>query len=419
MRTIELVVPDERCTDAWWERCTPVQRADALDAISNIIVSVSNDSTDTGKEILALKQRLAGATDATHAAAKAVGDHLETVWTRRLDEKERVIELLRAQCDSFRNLAEQTKSACEAQQQMVNSMRQQATPPCTAQQLGGIAELEVEQLIVETLVCDVKDVSHETGRGDRHVSSSDGLELMVEIKNVERLHSKNDIEKFRRDVYEGVTAQRINAALMISLKSSSIPNVGGACSVQFMQSDRGRIPVIMVATNSRIAIQLALRAISQLQLIAEKEMRANGATVPAQLEVLENERVQVQKLLPNLLKFVHDSDHYVESRIEMLQRLLDDALNERARVKESLYMSVRLQQAISWVEATQGETDTDLAVSILLKWFARKGEFPKTSELTMSQRTAVKNAGGMKSVVDIAKKRQREEGDRDATTAQL
>lgn len=408
MRRIELVVPEQRCTDAWWESLEPDRLADILEAIGPIVAR-STGVDDSALEIHSLRQRLVGATDATHAAAKAVGEHLETVWTRRMDEKDRVIEMLQAQCDSFKTVAEQAKVACEAQQQMASAIQHAATstPQFTAQQSGGIAEKEIEQLVAETLVCDVEDVSHQTGRGDRFVTTPDGLKLMLEVKNTERLHSKHDIEKFKRDVYDGITSQRINAALMVSLKSNSIPNVAGACSVTFVTTEHGRIPVVMLASNSRIAIQLSLRAISELQTVCDKEARARGGAVPAQLEALEAERAMVQKSLPTFLKFVRESDHHIETRIEMLTRLLDDAVDERAKMKEVLYHSVRLQQNISWVDATQSEADTDLAIGIVLKWFERKGEFPKSSEMTQSQRTAIKNAGGVKVVVEMARKKQR------------
>lgn len=407
MRRIELLVPEQRCQDSWWESCEPDRLADILEAIGPLVGrSVGADEAEL--EIQTLRSRLAGASEATHTAAKAVGDHLEMIWTRRMEEKDRVIDMLQTQCDSFKTVAEQAKAACEAQQQMAHAIQTAAAAPqFTAQQAGGLAEKEVEQLVAETLACDVEDVSHMTGRGDRLVTTLDGLKLMLEVKNAERLHSKHDIEKFKRDVYDNVKNQRINAALMLSLKSNSIPNVGGACSVTFIADEQGRVPIVMLASNSRIAIQLSIRAIAELQSVCEKEVRARGGAVPVQLEALEAERALVQSSLPKLLNFVRENDHHVETRIEMLQRLVDDAMDERARIREALFHSIKLQQNISWVDASQGEVDTELAVGIVLKWFERKGDFPKSSEMTQSQRTAIKNAGGVKAVVEMARKKQR------------
>lgn len=408
MKTIQIEVPDHRCVSQWWLDCSPERMADVLEGIAPIVMRENEGDAASKLEIQLLRQRLAGVSDVTNAAAKAVEEHLETVWTRRIKEKDQLIEMLQVQCDSFKTVAEQAKKACEAQQHMATCLRQQhAAPQFTAQQAGSMAETEIEQLIAETLACEVQDVSHETGRGDRLVTTPDGLQLMVEIKNTERLHSKHDIEKFKRDAYEGASHQKINAALLISLKSNSIPNVGGGCTVTFITTEQGRMPMVMLASNSRIAIQLSLRAIAELRNVCDKELRARGGAVPVQLDVLEAERALVQKTLPKLLQFVRETDHRIETRIEMLQQLLDDALNERACARDTSYHCTKMQQNISWLDLSLADSDHDMAVGVVLKWFERKGEFPKSSEMTMSQRAVVKNAGGIKTVVEAARKKQR------------
>ena len=414
MRTIRLNIPDNRCTDEWWNRCSEESLAIALESIGTILSM--NGQMDTAEQIKQLQQQLEGANYAAQSAAHATNQRIEEMWTQRLQEKEQMVALLQGQCANFKMMLEQAHNACEAQQKnterLVSSIQVHNTAPqCTAQQLGGIAESEIEQLIVDTLICEVQDTSHQSGYGDRFITTPDGLRLMLECKNVERLHSKQDIEKFRRDVYNGIQSQRINAALLISLKTTSIPNISGACSVQFMNGEHGRVPVVMLASNSKIAIQLAAHAVAQLQLIADKETLARGGTIPFELEALEKERDSLQKTLPLVFKCIHENESHIESRIEMLQRLLDDANTERTRHKEVVYQIMKIQQTVSWIGASQEENDQDLAISIVLKWFERKQEFPKTSEMTIPQRTAIRNAGGLKTVIDLAKKRQRITGD--------
>ena len=67
-----------------------------------------------------------------------------------------------------------------------------------------------------------------------------------------------------------------------------------------------------------------------------------------------------------------------------------------------------MRQSIPWLGQDDGH-DLDFAISIVSQWHQRKGEYPKTSEMTQPQRNAIKNAGGLKTVVDAAKKRQRTE----------
>lgn len=411
MDVLSISVPKGRCADDWWSRCPPATVAAVLEAVGSLI-SVDGDSR---VQIELLKERLQGANEAAQCAAREASARIEEVWTRRSEEKDQVIFALREQCAGFKTMADQAQAACETQQRLADSLAQtlergsHASTTTSAQELGGIAENDVENIVADTLACEIADVSHIAGHGDRFITTPNGLKLLLEVKNVERLHSKHDIEKFRNDVYNGIQSQRINAALLVSLKTSSIPNVSGSCSVTFLQSDAGRIPVMLLSSRSKATIQLALHAIEQLQSLASKEAKARGGgTIPSQLEALERERQILQRSLPIVLKFVSESDTAVESRIEMLQRLLDDATAERTRQKEVNYQLLKLKQGVSWIGASQETSDIDKAVNLILDWHERRGEFPKTSEMTLPQRAAIKTAGGLKHVTDMARKRQRE-----------
>lgn len=417
VRTITVTIPDHRCTDEWWMRHTEETVADAIEMIGSLL-GRNSDNSDASKRIVELQQRLEGANAAAQSAASAISERLEESWVRRSAEKDEMISFLQQQCINLKDMIEQGQKASDTHQKnaehIINALKEQTNAskmqPCTIAQVGGIAENEVEQLLVETLACDVEDTSHQTGMGDRFVTTPNGLKLMLEVKNTERLHSKHDIEKFKRDVYEGVETQRINAALLLSLRSNSIPNVGGTCNVYFMSGKAGRVPVVMLSSNSRTAIQLSIHAIEQLQMIAEREMSACGSSnVPLQLETLEKERNLLMKTLPPIFQFIHENDTTIESRIDMLQRLLQDAESERSRQKEIAYQLLKLKQTVAWVGASQETSEQDIALSIVLKWFERKNEYPKTSEMTPPQRIAIKNAGGLKRIIDIAKKRKMEE----------
>jgi hypothetical protein len=338
---------------------------------------------------------------------------VEALFAQQIEEKDRVIALLKEQCESLRTMFDQVKANSETQhrvtEQMVETLRHNTTAQkstLSAQEMGGVAEDDVEQLIVETLACEVEDVSHGGGCGDRIVTTPDGMRLMLEVKNVERLHSKNDMEKFKRDVYNNAENHRINAALLVSLKTSALPNISGPCSVSFMNTPHARVPVVMLSSNMRTAIQLALHGINQLQCISEKESRARGRA-PVEMDALETERTELQRVLPGVCRHIHEMESHLESRIELLQRLLDDALTERSKHKEIMYQVLKLQSSVSWLAASQEGHDLDFAVNIVCAMQTRLGEYPKTAQMTQPQRQAIKAAGGLKTVIDAVKKRQR------------
>ncbi len=403
MRTIILNVPDGRCVDEWWTRCTDTAVADTIESIGSLFGTTG----DAVEQIKQLQQRVDSAGDAANMAVRAATLQIERIWQERMKEKDTAMAILQEQFGTLKNMLETQQKNADA---IAKSLQANPLAMTTPQERGELAEDEVERIVVETIACEVEDVSHKTGCGDRFITTPDGLKLMMEVKNVERLHSKHDMEKFKNDVFNGVKAQRINAAVMISLRTASLPNVSGSCSVSFFHGETGRVPVLILSSNSKPAIQLAIHAIAQLQVIAEKENLARGGgSIPIQLETLEKERGLLQKHLPAIIKYASENDTAVESRIEMLQRLLEEAVSDRTRQKDIMFTLLKLQQGISWIGVSQESADIDIAVSIVLKWYERKNEFPKTSEMTMPQRLAIKNAGGLKAVTDMARKRQRSE----------
>ena len=417
LRVVALRVPKSRCPTEWWRDMDPQRIATCLEAIGEMLGSTTAPTGAGGDDaqVRRLTDKLEGATEASQAAARAAAYELEAVYRQRIEEKDNVVRTLHQQCDTMRVALEQTRSIYDAHQrsaeQVAHLIEQQR--PCTAQTMGAVAEAEVEQLIADTLVCETEDTSHTSGAGDRHVATPDGMHMMLEVKNVERLHSKHDIEKFKRDVHAGIESDRINAALLVSLRTTAIPNVGpGACHIEFVTNRRARVPVVMLASNSRSTIQLAVHAVHKLQQVAHKEFVARGGeAVPEQLEQFQREREVLQQTLPDVLRNVIDRDALIDSRIESLQKMLDEAQVERTRQKEVLYQITRLQNAVPWIDCGSETAKSDVAVDIVLKWHERKHEFPKTSEMTASQRALVKQAGGLKHVIDAARKRQRVDGE--------
>ena len=410
MPTIQMQIPDDRHVYAWWEQCSEAQVADALDAIGTLYTVIQ--SQDAAHEIRRLQNRLEGASEATAIVAKTTSESVASMYAQQMDEKNRVIALLTEQCTALRSMFDNYKANSETQhritEQVMDTLKSQQRTTISAQQMGSVAEDEVEQLVIETLACEVENTSHAGGCGDRLVTTPDGMQLMLEVKNVERLHSKHDIDKFKKDIYANAEKQTINAALLISLKTTALPNISGPCSVWFMNTPHARIPVVMLSCNTRTAIQLALHGVSQLQSLAAKESMARGRA-PLEMDTLEAERTQLQRVLPMICRHIHETESQLESRIELLQRLMDDALSERTHQKEIAYQMLKLQQSVSWLAASQEGTEMDFAVSIVHMMKERTGEFPKTAQMTQPQRLAVKAAGGLKAVIEVAKKRQRTE----------
>lgn len=342
MKEVRIQVPEGRCETEWWKSASPHVCASLLENIGCLLSSE--------KENILCNKRA----EAAYCGAERPSTFEASSWARAFP--------------SF--------------------------PPLNAE--------EIDTLISSTLLC---EVSAGERAGSRLVTTPDGLSMLVDVKDSPRLRAKEDVEQFRKDVYEGMRKQSVNAAVLLSLATSSFPNAGpGACALHIEQGSAARVPILYLATSSRTAIQLALLSFTKLHLMCKRESAAlNGESVPLQLEKWEKDRALLSKSLPPLLSHMSEIDMRIESRMEMLQRLMDDALSERARHKDALHHALKITHGLDWVE--HEDESSDVAMDIVLKFYERKGDFPKTSEMTLQQRAAIKTAGGLKKVVEEVKKK--------------
>lgn len=425
--TIQLRVPSGFKLDSWWETAPETTIAKILHLVPTLVPCSDGSLEAKENEVKALETRLADVKGVLDQAVSSSAEKIEHVWRARLAEKEGVESALREQCSAFRSLHNEASAALQVaqrelsaanerhlrtvdqmrkeHQQRTDEMMLQLKQMPTAQQAGAFGETEVERIVADTLVCEVQDTSHEEGKGDRLVVTPSGMRMMLEVKSVERLHSKHDMEKFRRDAHSGVCEKRINAALLVSLKTESIPNCGpGPCHVTFMHHEGLRVPVISIATRSKAAIQIAVQIASHLRDLCDKEKAAKGGSgsSSADLDAALAERAILQKQLPLLCKHVAEADLALQTRIEMLSSLLSSAHAERDAQRDMHTSLLRLQQQIPWIvppDAVEG----DVAVDILLRHKEHVDEWLPTSRMTQSQRTAVRAAGGYKVVLRRAK----------------
>lgn len=414
---IEFEVPDDFVLPQWWTTLSHSSLTHVFTLIPSLVGC--GEDGNVQQQVKALEDQLKGVNRAAEVAITAVEMRFESLYASKLKERDETVSHLQSQLADAKTLYNEAKETLRMMQEQYSAhladlKQRNAVPTLTAQQMGRVAEEEVEQIIADTLVCEITNTSHTEGQGDRLVTTPGGLRLLQETKAVEKLHSKHDIEKFNKDVYEGVQSNRINAAILISLKTTSIPNNGpGPCSVTLVNNSKGpRTPVVLLSSSSKTSIQLAIHSIAQLQRIAAKEFEARGKTpVNEEMETYEREQGILQQHLPELCRYIHQTECGIETRIEMLETLLHAARSERSEQRDVHFMILKLQQQIPWLQKTD-MSEAELAQDIVLRFYDKNEKWPKTSQLTVAQRQAVKNAGGMPKVLQeadaIVKKRKTE-----------
>lgn len=263
----------------------------------------------------------------------------------------------------------------------------------------------VRLVITETIACEIE----EDNMDDCIVKTATGLKLFVRVCHSKKLTYKTHVEGYKRTLHQLIRDTRANCGMFVSLATVSVPNSGpGACGIECMTDTDSqlRIPVIFVATDSRSTLQVAIKSVLNLQIMCAKEAIARGAKLNASdADSLRNELLAFQRATQPLATFVSESS--VDTRIEMLQRLLNDATLEKSRRTELLYVLSRLRTQVDWNMDLQDSEDREdkmnSAVQMVNEMYDRRHEIPKTSEMNPSQRQLIKQAGGLKAVLSRAK----------------
>ena len=305
-----------------------------------------------------------------HFDSEKNADILDLIGKLQENEKDKQISNLFSQCEELK---------------MINNLWKNSTQNCKMQ---CISVNDISYIVTSTILCNTENLEN-----DRIlVSAKNGMNLLIQTKDTNNLQY-NDITEFRKDIYENASKTRINAALFISLNTKNIPNTIGEINIEYMNINNTKIPILLLASNNVTCLQVAINSLHELYYNISSESLDN--------EILQKEHEHFQKILPQIFSYVHELENSIIGRIEILQRLLDDTIIERSKQKDILISMMKLQQNITWLNPPNDEAQ---AINIVNAWFDKKGEFPRTSDMTLTQRSLIKNAGGLKHVIELTKK---------------
>ena len=101
---------------------------------------------------------------------------------------------------------------------------------------GDYGENIIDEVVNSGLECDkcadIDDSSREGGSGDRIITFSNGLKLMIEVKN-KGMIEKSDREQFEDHVKKDFELNKSNLALFVSLRTQQIPKIGNRPILHF------------------------------------------------------------------------------------------------------------------------------------------------------------------------------------------
>lgn len=253
---------------------------------------------------------------------------------------------------------------------------------------------DLKNILSETVACEIRNADVE----DEYIIEIQDKCMLICVKELDNLRTNPHVEEFRKHVYAKGCAKEIHAAVLFSLRCR-LPNVSSACQISYMKiANSQKIPLLMISTQSRSSIQIALQ--SAIQLMSSQTLLSSSE------EELKKETDALRRFLNPFLVQLRVRETGIQARIEMLQMMLDDALAERQQHRDNMYNLHRLGENVSWVsnEERDDEATMNHATEILSQYL-KHDETPKTSKMSQVQRQVIRNAGGIKAVTEALRRK--------------
>lgn len=299
-------------------------------------------------------------------------------------------EQLNASLSSQLILNEQLKNENERLLSMVPEK------PLSSQQLGKVAEEEVSSTICEFLPCEVIDVAHAGGHGDRHIrfhakSVNRYMELFLEVKNQKDLR-KDEIDRFLIQVKEDAKNGKINCGMFLSLKTKSIP-FKLHTEVEILDvGNNKRIPIIWLATSSKASIQSSiLLMIALFESIQREQFMQETAEHTS--DDFRSDFQMLKDIIPDMLSYIDKQDAHISSQMKGLQEMMDDMRKQKESLSEIVFKTDSLKRNLSFLSDPDEE-----AVRILTECMTSKDK-PlnkiNKADLVISHRKIIEKAGGL------------------------
>ena len=341
------------------------------------------------------KERLREQVQQERDAAQRRYDSLHEQAQTRIQDVTEFSHKLEQQLDQARTQLDQTMKQKDTLAHQVSSesreMREMMQSWSGSQTKGVVGERFVDEVFSELEIGSRSNVSkvQRPGFADRFWeydfpdSGTPGIRAMMEAKNSLELHSKNDIDKFYRDIKSGVDQNRINCAVLISLKSR-IQGLQGTKQIDltFMEG----IPVLRASRGPNDAISpLAivkmafLTVVNMWPYLSANKSKNEDTVVHAVSEYLDAQLGSIQSMQREI-NLLDKSIGGLQKQVGRMRRVQGDMLQG--------LQSVKLQhpQLIKNVAHDQGDRIELLdaleaaVVSFREREQNTQGHYPKTGE---------------------------------------
>jgi hypothetical protein len=272
----------------------------------------------------------------------------------------------------------------------------------SSKEKGTVGEIIVESMIKKAYDCEVEVVAKEAQTADIRMTRASGDTYFWEVKNYTRMVSKDEVEKFRRDLR---LHPSIRGGVLVSLRTGIVGKTrGGDIDVEFLEDGRAilflsnlfaredivfylqtlrpfldcteqlaRASAPSVAAPPTTGDDATVAALQQKALLVTTLMRNHAANVVKHQNSLVNHRKRMDSMFTEFQAFLLEADTQINT---VLRLVMSDSAAEQAAITFAAAMDLPLAVFLKTTMADYAEKEREF-----VGWFLETAEIRDGSDV--------------------------------------
>ena len=263
-----------------------------------------------------------------------------------------------------------------------------------------VFEDDVDGIIYNTFECELTINDRSRDLRHRTIRTTDGMIMRMTTCTASPLDVQHHVETFYTDLYHAIDECNVNAAIFIALHAEAIPNHGpGNCRVKVLKWNGKLIPVVFLARGGAPELVLTFKLLNGFYLTNRLKKNEN---TPSYSGSVEPDAEVIRTHISPIFSDVRELEIQSRNRVCTAKISLAREIQDHECVSAILSCVRKLEEKMPWL-VTQPQKALDVSAGIVTNYLDRKGHWPKSSDLSLTQRECIKFAGGLKVVLAHAK----------------
>jgi len=316
----------------------------------------------------------------------------------RAEIRESTRELLEAKEAQIRSLETTLQGLGGKFETLQNNLTRVYT---SSKEKGTVGEIIVESMIKKAYDCDVEVVSKESQTADLRMTRASGKVYFWEVKNYTRMVSKEEVEKFRRDLR---LHPSICGGVLVSLRTGIVGKTrGGDIDVEFLEDGRAILFLSNLFARDDIVFYLQtlrpfldclerlaqprdevvrldapdLAALQQKAVLVTTLMRNHAGNVLKHQNSIVNHRKRVDSMFTEFQAFLLEAETQINT---VLRLVMSDSAAEQAAMTVAVGVDLPLTVFLKTALTDYAERERDFVT-----WFMENAEIRDGSDVQVKE----------------------------------